>query len=79
MELIAFLVKTLEVLGLIFLIGILINLIIDVIIIRPIYIRATNKQKIDLMDSTIKQVKSGDLKLEQLEEIRKAFEKGIEK
>ena len=79
MELIAFLVKTLEVLGLIFLIGILINLIIDVIIIRPIYIRATNKQKIDLMDSIIKQVKSSDLKLEQLEEIRKAFEKGIEK
>lgn len=79
MELIAFLVKTLEVLGLIFLIGILINLIIDVIIIRPIYIRATNKQKIDLMDSIIKQVKSGDLKLEQLEEIRKAFEKGIER
>lgn len=79
MELIAFLVKTLEVLGLIFLIGILINLIIDVIIIRPIYTRAANKQKIDLMDSIIKQVKSGDLKLEQLEEIRKAFEKGIEK
>lgn len=79
MELIAFLVKTLEVLGLIFLIGILINLIIDVIIIRPIYTRAANKQKLDLMDSIIKQVKSGDLKLEQLEEIRKAFEKGIEK
>lgn len=79
MELIAFLVKTLEVLGLIFLIGILINLIIDVIIIRPIYIRATNKQKLDLMDSVIKQLKDGDLKLEQLEEIRKAFEKGIEK
>ena len=79
MELIAFLVKTLEVLGLIFLIGILINLIIDVIIMRPIYTRAANKQKLDLMDSIIKQVKSGDLKLEQLEEIRKAFEKGIEK
>lgn len=79
MGLITFLMQVLEVLGLIFLIGILINLIIDVIIIRPIYIRATNKQKIDLMDSIIKQVKSGDLKLEQLEEIRKAFEKGIEK
>lgn len=79
MELIVFLVKTLEVLGLIFLIGILINLIIDVIIMRPIYTRAANKQKLDLMDSIIKQVKSGDLKLEQLEEIRKAFEKGIEK
>lgn len=79
MELITFLVQVLEVLGLIFLIGILINLIIDVIIIRPIYIRATNKQKIDLMDSIIKQIKSGDLKLEQLEEIRKAFEKGIER
>ena len=79
MGLITFLVQVLEILGLIFLIGILINLIIDVIIIRPIYIRATNKQKIDLMDSIIKQVKSGDLKLEQLEEIRKAFEKGIER
>lgn len=79
MGLITFLMQVLEVLGLIFLIGILINLIIDVIIIRPIYIRATNKQKIDLMDSIIKQVKSGDLKLEQLEEIRKAFEKGIER
>ena len=79
MGLITFLVQVLEVLGLIFLIGILINLIIDVIIIRPIYIRATNKQKLDLMDSVIKQLKDGDLKLEQLEEIRKAFEKGIEK
>lgn len=79
MGLITFLVQVLEILGLVFLIGILINLIIDVIIIRPIYIRATNKQKIDLMDSIIKQVKSGDLKLEQLEEIRKAFEKGIER
>ena len=79
MGLITFLMQVLEVLGLIFLIGILINLIIDVIIIRPIYIRATNKQKIDLTDSIIKQVKSGDLKLEQLEEIRKAFEKVIEK
>ena len=79
MGLITFLMQVLEVLGLIFLIGILLNLIIDVIIIRPIYIRATNKQKLDLMDSVIKQVKDGDLKLEQLEEIRKAFEKGIEK
>ncbi len=79
MGLITFLMQVLEVLGLIFLIGILLNLIIDVIIIRPIYIRATNKQKLDLMDSVIKQLKDGDLKLEQLEEIRKAFEKGIEK
>lgn len=79
MELIAFLVKTLEVLGLLFLIGIVVNLIIDVIIIRPIYVRAVNKQKLDLMDSIIKQISEGNVDLETLADVKEKMDKETEK
>ena len=79
MGLITFLVQVLEVLGLISLIGILINFIIDVIIIRPIYTRAANKQKFDLMESIIKQIREGNMDLDTLADVKERIDKGTEK
>lgn len=73
MDLIMFLVKALEVLGLIFVIGILFNLILDVVIIQPIHNRAANKKKLEMMDLLMQKVKNGEVEIE-ADEIKEEVE-----
>lgn len=79
MNLIIFLIEVLKVLGLIFLIGIVFNLIIDVIILRPIQNRIMNKKQEELMDAIIKQIKKGNITIEDLEKFQKNIDEKIEK
>lgn len=60
MELINFLVFLLKACGLIFVIGILINLILDTVIINPIINRRIEMKKIKIMDMLIEKVKNGE-------------------
>lgn len=73
MDLIMFLIKALEVLGLIFVIGILFNLILDVVIIQPIHNRAANKKKLEMMDLLMQKVKNGEVEIE-ADEIKEEVE-----
>ena len=78
MNLINFLIEVLKASGLIFLIGILFNLIIDVIILKPIQNRAMNKKQEELMDAIIKQIKNGNITIEDLENFQKNIDEKIE-
>lgn len=60
MELINFLVFLLKASGLIFVIGILINLILDTVIINPIINRRIEMKRIKIMDMLIEKVKNGE-------------------
>lgn len=64
LSLIMFLVKALEVLGLVFVIGMLFNLILDVVIIAPIHNRAAQKKKLEMMDLLLQKVKNGEVEIE---------------
>lgn len=60
MELINFLIFVVKVLGLIFVIGILFNLILDVVIIQPIHNREANRKKLEMFDALIKRIENGE-------------------
>lgn len=60
MELINFLIFVVKVLGLIFVIGILFNLILDVVIIQPIHNREANRKKLEMVDALIKKIENGE-------------------
>ena len=60
MELIKALIFILEVLGLLFVIGVVINLILDVIIIDPIINRKMLIRKAKLFDLLIEKIKNGE-------------------
>lgn len=64
MNLIMFLIKTLEVLGLTFVIGMVFNLILDVVIIGPIHNRVAQKQKLEMMKLLMEKVKNGEVEIE---------------
>lgn len=60
MELIGFLIFLIKVFGLIFVIGILANLILDIVIITPIETRLMEKRKRELFDILIKKIEKGE-------------------
>lgn len=60
MNLVAFLILCMKILGLIFVIGLLFNLIIDLVIITPIETRLMEKKKRELFDILIKKVEKGE-------------------
>lgn len=60
MELIKSLIFILEVLGLVFLIGVVVDIILDTIIINPILNRKMLIQKARLFDLIIEKMKNGD-------------------
>lgn len=72
MELIKSLIFILEVLGLVFLIGVVVDIILDVIIINPILNRKMLIQKARLFDLLIEKMKNGedipDFSLESVEQ-----------
>ena len=69
MILIEFLVFLLKVLGLAFLVGIILNLLIDVIIINPIENRIMQKKRQELFDVIIERIKNGeDIEIEKIHE-----------
>ena len=60
MELIGFLIFLIKVFGLIFVIGILANLILDIVIITPIETSLMEKRKRELFDILIKKIEKGE-------------------
>lgn len=75
MELIKCLIFILEVLGLVFVIGIVINLILDVIIIEPIMKRKMIISKAKLFDLIVEKAKNGEDILNcKVDEIEKEIE-----
>lgn len=60
MELINFLVFLFKVFGLVFVIGLIIDLILDVVIIQPIHNRTLHRKRLELLDVIIDKVKKGE-------------------
>ena len=60
MELINFLIFLLKVFGLTFIIGIILNLILDVVIIDPIINRKKAKKELEMFDVVIEKMKKGE-------------------
>ena len=76
MELVKFLVYTLEVLGLVFIIGILFNLILDAVIIAPIQNRRIARQRAKMIDLVLEKMENGeDIPKFDIDEIEKEIEK----
>lgn len=75
MIVIKFLLFLLGVSALIFFIGILINLILDVVIIQPLWNRKANKKKLELLDVIIEKAKNGEIVTEDvLEDVEEKIE-----
>ena len=68
MIVIEFLLFLLKVSALVFVIGILINLILDVVIIQPLWNRKANKKKLELFDVIIEKAKNGEIVTEDMVE-----------
>lgn len=76
MELIKFLIFVLEVFGLIFVIGLLFNLILDVVIIQPIQNRIINQKRIEFMNIINEKLKNNeDIQIEEVQTLEKELEK----
>lgn len=50
-----------KVLGLVFLVGLLFNLILDAIIIKPIMQRAADKKKLEILDIILDKMQNGEI------------------
>lgn len=61
MVLINSLLFVVKVLGLVFLIGLLFNLILDGIIIKPIMQRAADKKKLEILDIILDKMQNGEI------------------
>lgn len=76
MELIKFLMFVIEVFGLIFVIGLLFNLILDVVIIQPIQNRILMKKRIEFMNIINEKLKNNeDIQIEDVQTLEKELEK----
>lgn len=76
MELIKFLIFVIEVFGLIFVIGLLFNLILDVVIIQPIQNRIMMKKRIEFMNIINEKLKNNeDIQIEDVQTLEKELEK----
>ncbi len=76
MELIKFLMFVIEVFGLIFVIGLLFNLILDVVIIQPIQNRIMMKKRIEFMNIINEKLKNNeDIQIEDVQTLEKELEK----